>query len=348
MTLEQVTKELKGYQGRTIKIMEVCGTHTASIFKAGIRSILPPEIRLISGPGCPVCVTPSAYIDKLVDYSLKENYQVLTFGDMLKVRGSKYSLTQAKALGGQVSYLYSPLQALALAKENPQINYIFAAVGFETTTPLYAILLEEMEKAQVKNLKLLIAVKTIIPALSFLCEKEEIDGFLCPGHVSAVIGSKVYEPLAKRYKKPFVVTGFEGEHILASIYEIVTQLKTEEFKAKNLYTSAVKEEGNQKAYKAIMKYFEPCDAYWREIGTIPGSGLKLKEEFLAYDAGSQEILADETLPKGCRCTDVILGRIQPIECKAFGKRCTPMDALGPCMVSAEGACGIWYKNRDSL
>lgn len=345
MTLEQVTKELKGYKGRTIKIMEVCGTHTASIFKAGIRSILPEKIRLISGPGCPVCVTPSAYIDKLVDYSLKENYQVLTFGDMMKVRGNKYSLTQAKALGGKISYLYSPLQSLALAKENPQINYIFAAVGFETTAPLYTILLEQMEKENIQNLKLLIAVKTIIPALSYLCEQEEIDGFLCPGHVSVIIGSKVYKPLAEKYGKPFVVTGFEGEHILASVYEIMTQITTGEFKMKNLYTSAVKEEGNEKAFGAVMKYFEPCDAYWRGIGVIPGSGLRLKEEFQKYDAGSEEAFVEETLPKGCSCTDVILGRIQPIECPAFGKRCTPMDALGPCMVSSEGACGIWYKNR---
>lgn len=345
MTLEQVKSEIKDYKGRTIKIMEVCGTHTASIFKAGIRTMLPAEIRLISGPGCPVCVTPSAYIDKLAEYSLKENYEVLTFGDMMKVRGSKYSLTQAKALGGQVRYLYSPLQSLALAKENPQITYIFAAVGFETTVPLYAILLEEMEKAGIENLKLLVAVKTMIPALSYLCEKEEIDGFLCPGHVSVIIGSKAYEPLAAKYRKPFVVTGFEGEHILASIYEILTQIRSEEYQVKNLYTSAVKEEGNRKAFGAVMKYFEPCDAYWRGIGSIPGSGLRLKEEYLKYDAGSEEAFTEETLPKGCRCTDVILGRLQPVECPAFGKRCTPMDALGPCMVSTEGACGIWYKNQ---
>ncbi len=345
MTLEQVRSKLKSYKGRNIKIMEVCGTHTASIFKAGIRSMLPAEIKLISGPGCPVCVTPSAFIDKLVEYSMKENYQVLTFGDMMKVRGNEYSLTQAKALGGQVRYLYSPLQSLALAKENPKINYIFAAVGFETTTPLYAILLEEMEKAGIRNLKLLTSVKTMIPALDFLCEKEEIDGFLCPGHVSVIIGSKVYEPLAKKYQKPFVVTGFEGEHILASIYEILTQIEAKDYRMKNLYTGSVKEEGNQKAYGAIMKYFEPCDAYWRGIGTIAGSGLRLKKEFLKYDAGSDEAFAEESLPKGCRCTEVILGRINPAECPAFGKRCTPMDALGPCMVSSEGACGIWYKNR---
>lgn len=346
MTLEKVTEELKSYKGRKIKIMEVCGTHTASIFKAGIRTLLPPEIQLISGPGCPVCVTPSPYIDKLIGYALQENSQVLTFGDMMKVRGSEYSLTQAKAQGGQVRFLYSPLQAIKLAKENPSVNYVFGAVGFETTAPLYAILLEEMRKEGVRNLKLLTAIKTMIPALSFLCENEEgIDGFLCPGHVSVIIGSDVYRPLAEKYQKPFVVAGFEGEHILASIYEILTQIRTGKYQVKNLYTSAVKEEGNQKAFQALQKYFEPSDAYWRGIGMIPGSGLRLKAEYSEYDAGSEEVFAEESLPKGCRCTDVILGRISPGECPAFGKRCTPMDALGPCMVSAEGACGIWYKNR---
>lgn len=346
MTLEKVTEELKAYKGRRIKIMEVCGTHTASIFKAGIRTLLPPDIQLISGPGCPVCVTPSAYIDKLAEYAFQENYEVLTFGDMMKVRGTEYSLTQAKARGGRVRFLYSPLQAIKLAKENPGVTYIFGAVGFETTAPLYAILLEEIMKEGINNLKLLTSLKTMIPALSFLCEEEKgIDGFICPGHVSVIIGSKVYEPLAEKYQKPFVVTGFEGEHILASIYEIMKQLQTEKYQVKNLYTSSVKEEGNQKALRAVFKYFEPTEGYWRGIGAIPDSGLKLKKEYLNYDAGSEGVFSEESLPKGCRCTDVILGRISPNECPSFGKRCTPMDALGPCMVSSEGACGIWYKNR---
>ncbi len=345
LTLEKVTEEINKYKGRKIKIMEVCGTHTASIFKAGIRSLLPEGIQLISGPGCPVCVTPSGYIDELIAYAGKENYEVLSFGDMMKVRGSKYSLTQAKAMGGRVRFLYSPLQAVKLAKENPGITYIFAAVGFETTAPLYAILIEEMEREGIRNLKLLTAIKTMIPALSFLCEKEEgIDGFLCPGHVSVIIGSKVYEPLAEKYHKPFVVAGFEGEHILAAVYEILAQVSAGEYRVKNLYTSAVKEEGNRKAMDAVMKYFEPSDAWWRGIGNIPSSGLALKADYAGYGIHSELSEAEESLPSGCRCTEVILGRISPFQCPAFGKRCTPMDALGPCMVSAEGACGIWYKN----
>jgi hydrogenase expression/formation protein HypD len=345
LTLEKVTEELKNYKGRKIKIMEVCGTHTASIFKAGIRSLLPEGIQLISGPGCPVCVTPSGYINELIAYASQENYEVLSFGDMMKVRGSKYSLTQAKAMGGHVRFLYSPLQAVKLAKENPGITFIFAAVGFETTAPLYAILLEEMEREGIRNLKILTAIKTMIPALSYLCEKEEgIDGFLCPGHVSVIIGSKVYEPLAEKYQKPFVVTGFEGEHILAAVYDIMTQVSTGEYRVKNLYTSAVKEEGNKKAMEAVLQYFEPSDAWWRGIGSIPSSGLALKKKYSSYGICNEVSEEEESLPTGCRCTDVILGRISPSQCPAFGKRCTPMDALGPCMVSAEGACGIWYKN----
>ncbi len=345
LTLEKVTEEIKKYKGRKIKIMEVCGTHTASIFKAGIRSLLPEGIQLISGPGCPVCVTPSGYIDELIAYAGKENYEVLSFGDMMKVRGSKHSLTQAKAMGGRVRFLYSPLQAVKLAKENPGITYIFAAVGFETTAPLYAILIEEMEREGIRNLKLLTAIKTMIPALSYLCEKEAgIDGFLCPGHVSVIIGSKVYEPLAEKYHKPFVVAGFEGEHILAAVYEILAQVSTGEYRVKNLYTSAVKEEGNRKAMDAVMKYFEPSDAWWRGIGNIPSSGLALKADYAGYGIRSELSEMEESLPSGCRCMEVILGRISPSQCPAFGKRCTPIDALGPCMVSAEGACGIWYKN----
>ena len=345
MNLQQVKEELLHYKGQPIKIMEVCGTHTASIFKSGIRSLLSPDIQLISGPGCPVCVTSSAYIDQLVQISRKEKHCVLTFGDMMKVKGSQMSLSEAKARGGSVKILYSPLAALALAKEEPEIQYVFAAVGFETTAPIYGIMLEEMRKEDLPNLKLMTSLKTIVPALSYICETEEkIDAFLCPGHVSVIIGSNVYEELAEKYKKPFVVAGFEGEHLLAAIYEIVRQLKMKESSVKNMYQSAVSEEGNQKAQELITTYFEKADDDWRGIGKIPQSALRIRQEYQHYDAGSCFDSYEEKLPKGCRCTDVILGRIQPIECPLFGKVCTPFQAVGPCMVSTEGACGIWYKN----
>lgn len=345
-TLSQVINELKEYDGEPIKIMEVCGTHTASIFKNGIRSLISPKIQLISGPGCPVCVTSPAYIDKLIEYSLKENYQVLTFGDMMKVKGSEYSLTSAKALGANVKILYSPLAAITEAMEHKDMEFIFAAVGFETTTPIYALLIEEMAKNNVKNLRILTSLKTIVPALTYICENEKnIDAFLCPGHVSVITGARIYEDLVSKYQKPCVVSGFEGEHILAAIYEIVRQIETKEYKVKNMYINAVSEEGNQKALDIIQEYFEITDDHWRGIGKIEGSALKLKEEFSEFDAGSNVDAKDEKVPKECRCTDVILGRIHPIDCLLFSKACNPLNAIGPCMVSTEGACGIWYKNR---
>jgi hydrogenase expression/formation protein HypD len=346
-TLQQVKDELRQYNGKPIKIMEVCGTHTSSIFKNGIRSLISSKIQLISGPGCPVCVTSSSYIDKLVEYSMKEKHCVLTFGDMMKVKGSKLSLTGAKAAGGRVQILYSPLSAIQLAKDDENTKYIFAAVGFETTTPIYALMLEEIISNNIKNLKLLTSVKTIIPALQFICENEKnIDAFLSPGHVSVIIGSSAYMELAEKYQKPFVIAGFEGEHILAAVYEILSQLGRHQPEVKNLYVSAVSEEGNQKASALISRFFERTDDYWRGIGLIENSALRLREEFKEYDAGSSFEYREEHMPKGCRCTDVILGRISPEECPLFQTVCTPMDAIGPCMVSTEGACGIWYKNRE--
>ncbi len=344
-TLSQIKDELKNYDGRPIKIMEVCGTHTGSIFKNGIRSLLSPKIQLISGPGCPVCVTSSSYIDRLVELSRMEKHCVLTFGDMMKVKGTQYSLTQAKAIGGQVTILYSPLAAIITALENPDTQYVFAAVGFETTTPIYALMMDEIITKGIKNLRLLTSLKTIIPALTFICENEEgIDAFLSPGHVSAIIGSHSYEELAEHYHKPFVIGGFEGEHILAAVYEIVTQVKNNHASVKNMYPSVVTEEGNQKATEMVNQYFEVSDDYWRGVGVIEGSALCLKEEYKEYDAGSRLEAKEDIQPKGCRCTDVILGRIQPVDCPLFKTVCTPLSAVGPCMVSSEGACGIWYKN----
>lgn len=345
--LEQVKAELKNYSGRKIKIMEVCGTHTSSIFKNGIRSLLSAQIQLISGPGCPVCVTAASYIDKLVEYSLKENTCILTFGDMMKVKGNRYSLTEAKAMGGNVKILYSPLSAAGMAMTEKNIEFIFAAVGFETTAPIYALMLEEIQKNHIKNLKLMTSVKAILPALSYLCDtKEAVDAFLCPGHVSVITGSAVYRGLAEKYQKSFVVAGFEGEHILGAVDEILYQIQKNKFYMKNMYTSSVSEEGNKKAQAIIHKYFEKKDDYWRGIGIIPNSGLRLKAEYEEYDAGSNTTDSIETLPKGCKCREVILGRINPTECPLFQTVCSPFHAVGPCMVSAEGACGIWYKNRE--
>ncbi|MDF2843904.1 MAG: hydrogenase formation HypD protein [Herbinix sp.] len=345
MTLEQIKDALLQYEGPQIKIMEVCGTHTGSIFKSGIRSLLSSKIKLISGPGCPVCVTSSAYIDRLVDYALQENCCVLTFGDMMKVKGNKMSLTEAKAIGAKVQILYSPLAAIQIAKEEANTQFVFAAVGFETTTPIYALMLEEMIKDNIENLKLMTSIKATLPALAYICENEKgIDAFICPGHVSVITGSAAYEALAEKYQKPFVIAGFEGEHILAAIYEIIQQVKNKKPSVKNLYKNAVSEEGNLKALAMVDTYFEETEDHWRGIGVIETSALQIRQEYKEYDAGSTLEHVEEKLPKGCKCTEVILGRINPVECPLFSKVCTPFNAVGPCMVSVEGACGIWYKN----
>lgn len=348
MNIEQIIKELKEYDGQEIKIMEVCGTHTASIFKSGIRSLISPKIKLISGPGCPVCVTPAAYIDRCIDFAMKENHVLVTFGDMMKVPGKKGSLLQVKGDGASVELMYSPMETVDKAAQNPNITYVIAAVGFETTVPAYALTIEEAARRGIQNIRLLTALKTVMPALKWICENEDgIDGFLCPGHVSVIIGSDIYGELAEHYKKPFAVAGFEPEHILAGIYDIIKQFQSKtkaEMAVHNLYKNAVKAEGNKKAQEIIERYFEPGRAMWRGLGIIPDSGLYLRSGFVEYDAGSKGLEEDIQLPEACRCGDVIIGRINPNECPMFGKICNPMNPYGPCMVSSEGACGIWYRN----
>ena len=350
MDINRVIDYLRKYDGPPVKLMEVCGTHTAAIARAGIKSLISPKIKLISGPGCPVCVTPASYIDKCAEYALKENHELLTFGDMMRVPGNSGSLSEAKARGARVRIMYSPFEAIEKAKENPDITYVIAAVGFETTAPAYALLLKEAEAKGIKNIKLITALKTIIPALSWICENEKgIDGFICPGHVSAIIGSKGYGELAEKYNKPFVIAGFEPEHILAAIYELITAIEAGgRPRARNLYKSAVKEEGNIKAQAAIAGCFKEGDAWWRGIGVIKNSGLYINEKYSAYDGGSigPDGYKEEKMPEGCRCGEVIVGRISPDECPMFGKACSPEKPLGPCMVSGEGACGIIYNNIE--
>ncbi|MDD4565450.1 MAG: hydrogenase formation protein HypD [Eubacteriales bacterium] len=348
MNIERMIQELKEYEGPELKIMEVCGTHTASIFKSGIRSLISPKLRLISGPGCPVCVTPSSYIDRCIDYAMKDHHVLVTFGDMMKVPGMHGSLSQIKGDGGSVELMYSPLEVTEKARQNPDITYVIAGVGFETTAPSYALTIEEAVREGIRNIRILTALKTVIPALEWICENEDgIGGFLCPGHVSVIIGSAAYGELLHKYNKPFVVAGFEPEHILAAIYDIVRQLrniKQQDSSVHNLYKNAVRTEGNQKAQKIINHYFEHGDTMWRGLGMIPDSGLYLKREYADYDGGSKGLDQDVQLPRTCRCSDVIIGRANPDECKMFGKTCNPMSPYGPCMVSSEGACGIWYRN----
>ncbi len=344
MTLEQVTSFLSAYP-RPVKIMEVCGTHTSAIAKSGLRGLLSPNIKLVSGPGCPVCVTTASYIDALVELAFQKSTCVLCFGDLFKVNGSKLSPSQAKAEGASLHMIYSPLEAVELAKKNPSIRYIVAAVGFETTAPIYAILLEELTKQNISNVKIISALKTMPSALDWICENEVVDGFLCPGHVAVVIGSDAFEPICGRHKKPFVVAGFEAENIMLALYNILTQIDAGEAHVENLYRNVVRDKGNEKAQAAIKQYFAPADGVWRGIGKIEASALSVRGEYSDYAIEYAEN-GDEHVQSGCRCGDVILGRINPDECSLFQKTCRPDNPIGACMVSSEGACGIWFANLE--
>ena len=343
--LQEIIAYLKNYSGETVKLMEVCGTHTASIFRNGIRSLISDKIKLISGPGCPVCVTPAVYIDRVVELSKTPNHVVYSFGDMLKVPGTEMSLSEAKAGGARVELMYSPLDVLDKARENPDMTHVIGAVGFETTVPPYALLVKRAKEEGIKNIKLLTSLKTIIPALEWICNAgEDIDAFICPGHASVIIGDEVYEPLAKKYRKPFVVAGFEAEHILLVIYDIVRQLEQNRNEVHNLYQNVVRHAGNVKAREVIFEVFEPGAATWRGLGSIENSGLYLRDEYKEYEGGSFGLDADISKSKVCRCGEVIIGRINPDECPLFAKICNPSNPMGPCMVSSEGSCGIWYRN----
>jgi hydrogenase expression/formation protein HypD len=344
--IKNIVKYLKEYRGPQLKIMEVCGTHTSAIFKAGIRDLLPPEIKLVSGPGCPVCVTPSGYIDKCVEYASRSNHVVLSFGDMLKVPGTESSLFEAKSLGGRVEVMYSAAEALMKAEKHQDTVYVVAAVGFETTVPSYALTLKEANSRNLTNIRMVTALKSAEPAIEWILAKgADISGFICPGHVSAVTGTAGYERMSRKYGKPFVVAGFEGEDVLAAIYAIVRLLERDA-KFMNLYPSVVRQAGNGKAKALIDECFVAGETAWRGFGVLAGSGFRLREEYARFDAGawmSYNDAADDA-PRGCRCSDVLMGRIDPAECPLFARECDLQTPIGACMVSAEGACGIWRRN----
>ncbi len=340
MDLNTIIEELKNYDGEEVRIMEVCGTHTAAISENGIPSMLSPKIKLISGPGCPVCVTVTAVIDRLVELSLLDNTCVLTFGDLIRVKGTKMSLADAKAEGAHVQMVYSPMETVKMAKENPDKTYVFAAIGFETTTPVYSLVVEKAIEENVKNLKLLTSLKTMPEVIRWVVKNgAEIDGFIAPGHVSAVTGGRLFKELSEELGIPFVVSGFEGEQLLLTIYALVKMKGKAGYK--NFYPQVVSEEGNLKAKALVEKYFENSDSSWRGMGKIAGSGMVLRQEYREYDAGSL-YLDEDNMPKGCSCDKVLVGKISPSQCPLFGKSCTPDNAHGACMVSTEGSCYNYY------
>lgn len=330
-----------------LRFMEVCGTHTVAIFRAGLRQMLPENVELVSGPGCPVCVTPDDYMDKAIAYSLRDDTIITTFGDMLKVPGSESSLMEAKAQGADIRIVYSPLDSIQIAKDNPDKKVIFLAVGFETTAPTAAATVLAAKEQGLTNLYMLSAQKLVPPALRALLDDPDVrvDGFILPGHVSVITGTGVFSFLASEYHMPGVVTGFEPLQILRSLYRLMQQVTKGEARIENEYGSVVREEGSPAARKATELVYEPADAAWRGIGVIPLSGLHMRKEFAAYDI-EQLLPLDVPMGKnkpGCRCGEVLRGIVTPKECPLFGKVCVPTHAVGPCMVSVEGVCAAWYK-----
>jgi len=341
-----IAREVKGYSG-VMTLMEVCGTHTMSIYQHGIRSLLPPQIRLISGPGCPVCVTPIGFVDQAIAYARQPGTIIATFGDMVRVPGSTSSLLREQAGGAQVRIVYSPLDAVALAEKNPEKKVIFLGVGFETTTPTVAGSIVTAKNQGLKNYFVLGAHKTIPTPMAVLTSDPElkVDGYLCPAHVSTVIGADAYRPLAEQHHVPCVVTGFEPLDMLRGIQMLAKQVVAGEARVEIEYSRIVKAEGNQKAQALLAEVFEPCDTPWRGIGVIPKSGLKIREAYAAFDA-ERQLPAEVEEPQehqGCLCGEILKGKVVPKECPLFRKACTPENPVGACMVSSEGTCAAEYK-----
>ena len=331
--------------GRQINVMEVCGTHTVAIFRHGIKSILPAGVRLLSGPGCPVCVTDQGYIDVVLELAEREDCLIATYGDMIRVPGKGGSLETKPS--GNVKVVLSSEDALQLAKDNPDKTVIFVAVGFETTTPATAVVIKEAAAEAIENLCILSGHKLVVPAMRALLssKNDKIDAFLCPGHVSVIIGYGAFAEIVEDFSRPCVVAGFEPVQIVEALAEICRELAAKKPELKSMYKAVVTEQGNVAAQKIITECFEAVDGYWRGLGKIEGSTLRLKDEYSRFDAFKRfdiaEVPGRETT--GCRCGEVLCGLIDPPQCGLFEKSCTPDKPVGACMVSSEGACAAWYK-----
>jgi hydrogenase expression/formation protein HypD len=342
-------RELTEAIGRPVRLMEVCGTHTVAIFRQGIRNLLPEGITLLSGPGCPVCVTSVRDVDTAIALAMHEGVILTTFGDMMRVPGDSKSLFAAKAEGAAVNIVYSPLDALAIAEKNRDRNVVFFATGFETTSPLVAGTVMEAERRGIGNFFIYSVHKTVPPAMKALLASGEVkvDGFILPGHVCTITGIRPYEFIASDYHKPSVATGFDADDILAGITMILKQVAAQRAEVEIQYTRVVKEEGNPRAMAVLEEYFEPEDAAWRGIGTIPGSGLGLRQKYRHRDirAVCNPAVPEGNEPKACSCGEVLKGMKLPSDCALFGRACTPENPVGACMVSSEGSCAAYYKYK---
>jgi hydrogenase expression/formation protein HypD len=330
-----------------VRLMEVCGTHTMAIFRHGIRALLPDTITLLSGPGCPVCVTAQGDIDAFVELSRREEVILATFGDLMRVPGSGSSLQAESAAGADVRVVYSAMDAVDLARREPGRQVVFLGVGFETTAPTIAAAILAARQMDATNFSVYCAHKTVPAALDALMNNPDvkIDGFLLPGHVSVIIGLNAYKPFFNRHHTASVVAGFEPVDILRGVLELVTMLSAGAPALANAYSRAVTDQGNTQAVRVMDQVFETCDATWRGLGTIAGSGLAIRPELSSFDAVRRFDLAvvDAPEPKGCACGDILSGTRTPLECALFRKLCTPMNPVGPCMVSSEGTCAAYYR-----
>jgi len=340
--------DLQKTVSRPWTLMEVCGGQTHSIIKSGLDQMLPPEITLVHGPGCPVCVTPLELVDKAIALASRPDVIFASYGDMLRVPGSTRDLFAVKAAGGDVRIVYSPLDALQIAKDNPEKTVVFFAIGFETTAPANAMAVVQARAQNIPNFVVLVSHVTVPAAISALMQSPDVkvDGFLAAGHVCTVMGFREYEPLAEKYKIPIVVTGFEPVDILHGILDCVGELEAGKHMVLNAYARSVSREGNKPAQAVISKVFEMCDRAWRGIGVIPISGYRLKEEYRSFDAESRfpEVQTIDTIESPLCISGLILQGIKkPVECPAFGKECTPQTPLGATMVSSEGACAAYYR-----
>ncbi len=343
----ELVERIQNLSRTPVRFMEICGTHTMAIFRHGIRSLLPEHIELISGPGCPVCVTSTEEIDRCVKLAGEPGVTITTFGDMLRVPGSGDSLQARAAQGADVRMVYSSLDALRMAEENPEREIVFLGIGFETTAPTVAAAVRTAKHRGVANFSVLSAHKLLPPAMEALVSGGDlrVDGFLCPGHVSTIIGTSSYADIAGRFGVPCVVAGFEPVDMLQSILMLVQQVEEGEARPEIQYARAVSPEGNPAALRLMDEVFEPCDSIWRGLGPIPSSGLSLRGDFSGHDARCRfdPDVAPAREPTGCRCADVLKGIVRPPQCPLFRGVCTPRTPVGACMVSSEGTCAAYFK-----
>jgi hydrogenase expression/formation protein HypD len=330
-----------------VRIMEVCGTHTMSAFRCGLHGLLPDNVTMLSGPGCPVCVTAQGDIDQLIELATDHDVTLCTYGDMLRVPGHRGSLEKARGAGADVRVIYSALDAVRLAADTPDRQVVFAAVGFETTAPATAAAVGRAQQLELGNFSVLTTHKRVMPAMTALLDARQVnlDGFLCPGHVSVIIGWECYRPLVETYGMPCVIGGFEEPLMVAALARVTEQVRDRRPQLVNQYPEAVKRYGNPVAQQLLAQVFEPADARWRGLGIIPRSGLILREAYHDFDAARRFELGTplDREHKGCICGQVITGLATPPECRLFGSCCTPTNPLGPCMVSSEGTCQAWFK-----